>query len=116
MSKQIHIRLDDAVYDAITRYTDGCHISMQDAVSTALMQFLTREMRDTVPDTAAFSFIDLFAGIGGMRIAYEKAGGHCVYSNEWNKYNDSIVSPVQNFKTEVIDYAMPYLLFYQKIN
>ena len=87
MSKQIHIRLDDAVYDAITRYTDGCHISMQDAVSTALMQFLTREMRDTVPDTAAFSFIDLFAGIGGMRIAYEKAGGHCVYSNEWNKYS-----------------------------
>ena len=22
-----------------------------------------------------------------MRIAYEKAGGHCVYSNEWNKYS-----------------------------
>lgn len=34
-----------------------------------------------------FSFIDLFAGIGGMRIAYENAGGHCVYSNEWNKYS-----------------------------
>ena len=87
MSKQIHIRLDDAVYDAITKYIDSCHISMQDAVSTALMQLLTREMRGTVPDTAAFTFIDLFAGIGGMRIAYEKAGGHCVYSNEWNKYS-----------------------------
>lgn len=34
-----------------------------------------------------FSFIDLFAGIGGMRIAFERAGGHCVYSNEWNKYS-----------------------------
>ena len=34
-----------------------------------------------------FSFIDLFAGIGGMRIAYENAGGHCVYSNEWDKYS-----------------------------
>lgn len=33
-----------------------------------------------------FTFIDLFAGIGGMRIAYETAGGKCVYSNEWNKY------------------------------
>lgn len=33
-----------------------------------------------------FSFIDLFAGIGGMRLAFEKNGGHCVYSNEWNKY------------------------------
>ena len=34
-----------------------------------------------------FSFIDLFAGIGGMRIAFENAGGHCVYSSEWNKYS-----------------------------
>lgn len=35
----------------------------------------------------SFSFIDLFAGIGGMRLAFERAGGHCVYSNEWNKYS-----------------------------
>lgn len=33
-----------------------------------------------------FSFIDLFAGIGGMRLAFENIGGHCVYSNEWDKY------------------------------
>lgn len=87
MAKQIHIRLDDAVYDAISKYNDDTNISMQDAVSTALMQFLTREMRDSVPDTSAFTFIDLFAGIGGIRIAYEQAGGRCVYSNEWNKYS-----------------------------
>ena len=87
MAKQIHIRLDDAVYDAISRYNNEMKISMQDAVSTALMQFLTRELRESVPENAGFTFIDLFAGIGGMRIAYEKAGGHCVYSNEWNKYS-----------------------------
>ena len=34
-----------------------------------------------------FTFIDLFAGIGGMRLAFESAGGRCVYSNEWNKYS-----------------------------
>lgn len=34
-----------------------------------------------------FRFIDLFAGIGGMRIAYENAGGTCVYSSEWNKFS-----------------------------
>lgn len=33
------------------------------------------------------TFIDLFAGIGGMRIAYESNGCRCVYSNEWNKYS-----------------------------
>ena len=86
MAKQIHVRLDDTLYDAITKYNEDKSISMQDAVSTALMQFLTREMREAVPDATAFTFVDLFAGIGGMRIAYEKAGGHCVYSNEWNKY------------------------------
>ena len=32
-----------------------------------------------------FNFIDLFAGIGGMRIAFEGAGGECVFSSEWDK-------------------------------
>jgi ubiquitin C-terminal hydrolase len=38
-------------------------------------------------------------------------------SNSWYQYNDSIVNEVNqaNFKAEVIDYAMPYLLFYQKV-
>ena len=34
-----------------------------------------------------FRFIDLFAGIGGMRIAFEKSGGRCVFSSEWNKFS-----------------------------
>jgi len=33
-----------------------------------------------------FRFIDLFAGIGGMRLAFEKAGGSCVFSSEWDKF------------------------------
>lgn len=34
-----------------------------------------------------FTFIDLFAGIGGMRLAFERAGGRCVYTSEWNKFS-----------------------------
>ena len=86
MAKLMHIRVDDSVYEALSSYNDSSNTTMQDAISNAIMQFLTREMREAVPDTAAFTFIDLFAGIGGMRIAFEKAGGHCVYSNEWDKY------------------------------
>jgi len=33
-----------------------------------------------------FSFIDLFAGIGGIRRAFESAGGRCVFSSEWDSY------------------------------
>jgi DNA (cytosine-5)-methyltransferase 1 len=39
------------------------------------------------PDTAfRFRFIDLFAGIGGLRIGFENIGGKCVFTSEWDKY------------------------------
>lgn len=34
-----------------------------------------------------FTFIDLFAGIGGMRLGFEAAGGRCVFTSEWDKYS-----------------------------
>jgi len=33
----------------------------------------------------SFEFIDLFAGVGGMRLAFQDAGGTCVFSSEWDK-------------------------------
>jgi DNA (cytosine-5)-methyltransferase 1 len=33
-----------------------------------------------------FTFIDLFAGIGGTRLGFESAGGECVFTSEWDKY------------------------------
>jgi len=37
-------------------------------------------------ENASFKFIDLFAGIGGFRIAFQKMNGKCVFTSEWNKY------------------------------
>ena len=37
-------------------------------------------------------------------------------SNSWYQFNDALVNPVKNFQNDVIDFAMPYLLFYQKVN
>lgn len=35
----------------------------------------------------AFTFIDLFAGIGGMRLGFESIGGRCVFTSEWDKFS-----------------------------
>ena len=36
----------------------------------------------------SFNFIDLFAGIGGIRQGFESIRGNCVFSSEWNKYSE----------------------------
>lgn len=38
------------------------------------------------PKEPKFTFIDLFAGMGGFRLAMQANGGKCVFSSEWNKY------------------------------
>ena len=38
------------------------------------------------PINPNFTFVDLFAGMGGFRIAMQEQGGKCVFSSEWNKY------------------------------
>jgi DNA (cytosine-5)-methyltransferase 1 len=42
-----------------------------------------------------FKFIDLFAGIGGFRLAMQSVGGQCVFSSEWNK--DAQTTYFENF-------------------
>lgn len=86
--KQVHIRVEDELYEKLNAYSLQAEQSMQDCVREAVAYYVT-DMRRKQKDTSnkQVSFIDLFAGIGGMRIAFDRAGGHCVYSNEWNKYS-----------------------------
>ena len=37
-------------------------------------------------ESKGYKFIDLFAGIGGFRIALEQLGCQCVFSSEWDKF------------------------------
>lgn len=38
------------------------------------------------PERPRFTFIDLFAGIGGIRYPFQKLGGKCVFTSEWDKF------------------------------
>ena len=86
--KQVHLRIDDELYNELSTYSTITDQTMQDCVREAVAYYITdmRKKQQNIKDRR-FTFIDLFAGIGGMRIAFERAGGHCVYSNEWNKYS-----------------------------
>lgn len=86
--KQIHVRMDEELYKELNDYSANANLSVQDCVREAVASYVTdiKKKYQTV-DREGFSFIDLFAGIGGMRLGFERAGGHCVYSSEWNKYS-----------------------------
>lgn len=85
MAKQIHVRLEDTVFEALISHSELTDETLQDVVSGAVMQFLENKKK-IAHSSGKYSFIDLFAGIGGMRLAFENAGGQCLYSNEWDKY------------------------------
>ena len=52
------------------------------------------------PNKPKFTFIDLFAGIGGFRLAMQEHGGKCLFSSEWNKFSQ---------KTYLVNYGeMPF--------
>lgn len=53
----------------------------------AVIQYL-QNLRPEQPDPedCAFTFIDLFAGIGGFRLGFQRLGGRCVFTSEWDRH------------------------------
>lgn len=74
-------------------------------VQAALREMLPR-VDDTIP--AGFTFIDLFAGIGGMRKGFESVGGRCIFTSEWNEWSRQTY--LENFRDshEIVGDIVPY--------
>lgn len=52
----------------------------------AIMQFATKRPYTVETKKAKFNYIDLFAGIGGIRIPFQELGGRCVFTSEWDSF------------------------------
>jgi len=78
-----HLEIDPKT---ITRWLRGENIHRRDELA---LKGLMAECAPTpqLPKTKSeFTFADLFAGIGGIRLAFERAGGECVFTSEWDSY------------------------------
>ena len=56
--------------------------------SQRILEFIERipEPDRNGSSTNKFRFIDLFAGIGGIRIPFQNRGGRCAFTSEWDKF------------------------------
>ena len=85
MSKQIHCTFDDSLYEELANLADVQGLSTQKVITDALISYINRTHNGISDNNYSYDFIDLFAGIGGMRIAFQNAGCRCVFSSEWDK-------------------------------
>lgn len=96
MNKKAHtIYIDDVLYNEITNVPELANYSFSKKVSLVLQKYLDDQNNKegkkkplNLQKDQKIRFIDLFAGIGGIRLGFE---GHsndteCVYSSEWDKY------------------------------
>lgn len=68
-----------------------------------LLQSHRKARTKEAPEEPAFRFIDLFAGIGGLRRGFETIGGECVFTSEWDRYSQKTYRA--NFPNDTHDIA-----------
>jgi DNA (cytosine-5)-methyltransferase 1 len=90
---QIHTKLDPKTHKKLQKRAKDYGYSLQEFIERTLMKVAEDEQLYFAYRPPAcesrdykFRFIDLFAGIGGIRQAFEAHGGQCVFSSEWDNW------------------------------
>lgn len=107
IKERLNINVDRHLNDGfayLTHFWQNSQIGASESFEQHAKEYLLNEILTTAEEPAQlyiplhfdvpfpptnnpkFHFIDLFAGIGGIRLAYQKLGGKCVFSSEWNKF------------------------------
>ncbi|OUN03220.1 DNA (cytosine-5-)-methyltransferase [Alistipes onderdonkii] len=108
IKKQLNINIDKHLnngFASLTHYWQNFGSNIADYYKEPALQYLKDSLlKESKTDLAKvmippkidvpfthkvivkFKFIDLFAGIGGIRLAYQNLGGQCVFTSEWNDF------------------------------
>tara|TARA_Y100000590_G_C15726753_1_gene1015517 strand:+ start:257 stop:1540 length:1284 start_codon:yes stop_codon:yes gene_type:complete len=78
----------------IYRFENG-EVKARSSILRSLRDWISDKYTTDNDNRLTFKFIDLFAGIGGLRLAFKSIGGRCVYSSEWDKY--AVQTYAENF-------------------
>ncbi len=104
--KQIHIKLTDEAHTNLRLHCAEMDISIQDFVLEKINALLPKKKRN-----GKFKFIDLFAGIGGIRLPFDELGGECVFGSDIDKFakvtyqsfhGDALHGDIHDIETEEI--------------
>lgn len=87
-------RSEAASLIAVTERTIERYLSGDAKPSRLAMRTLEQAARtaSAPPREVSFRFIDLFAGIGGLRVGFQGIGGHCVFTSEWDAHSQKTYS------------------------
>src|SRR5690554_6044009 len=71
----------------VRRYMTDDDVSVPRLVVRTLANAADQRCAGSMDRHDVFSFIDLFAGIGGLRRPFEELGGKCLFTSEWDRFS-----------------------------
>lgn len=83
-SKETNMAALNYILDELLRETVEVSELRDDSLELYFKEFY--DVPFPAPEKPKFTFIDLFAGMGGFRLAMQSQGGKCIFSSEWNQY------------------------------